>query len=163
MAYRVILILLALASPLRAAEPVAFFGMTLLDGSLQSAELGPDPAEAQRIKTLNQMVTKAFAAGGYRLVDVSPVQETLARTVNPAKCYGCEIRMAEKLGAEFALVGEVLKISNLILTMNLQLREVATGETVKGRVVEIRGNTDASWMRGMRYILKTAFFKREEP
>ena len=46
--------------------------------------------------------------------------------------------------------------------MNLQMRDASTGETVKGRVVDIRSNTDDSWRRGMSYILKTAFFKEEE-
>jgi hypothetical protein len=32
---------------------------------------------------------------------------------------------------------------------------------VKGRVVDIRNNTDESWQRGMRYILKTTFFTED--
>ena len=42
--------------------------------------------------------------------------------------------------------------------MNLQLRDAATGNMVRGRVVDIRANNDEAWARGMRYILKNAFF-----
>ncbi|WP_425073973.1 DUF3280 domain-containing protein [Sagittula sp. S175] len=154
--------LILLATPCVAGEKVAFFGLTLLDESLQTQTAGADPAEAARLKKLDTLVRERFAAGGYDLVDLAPVQDRLDRVVNPAKCYGCEARMATDLGADYALVGEVQKVSNLILTMNLQLRDATSGETVKGRVVDIRGNTDDSWMRGMRYILKTAFFNGEE-
>ncbi|WHZ37998.1 DUF3280 domain-containing protein [Sagittula sp. MA-2] len=152
---------LTLAAPCAADEKIAFFGITLLDGSLQTATGGHEAEEA-RIEALETLVADRFREEGYDLVDIAPVQEKLDRVANPAKCYGCDARMATELGADFALVGEVQKISNLILTMNLQLRDAESGETVKGRVVDIRGNTDESWTRGMRYILKTAFFEREE-
>jgi hypothetical protein len=155
-------LLLALSGPAWADETVAFFGITLLDSSLQTAELGQDPAELARINMLEELVAERFAQGGYELLDLDPVADDLDRIVNPAKCYGCDTRMAAKLGADYALVGEVQKVSNLILSMNLQLRDASTGETVKGRVVDIRSNTDDSWRRGMNYILKTAFFKEEE-
>lgn len=158
--------LLTLAAPVAAgAEPlgtVAFFGLHLLDESLQTQTNGADPEETARLHRLEQTVRDRFETGGYTLVDIGPIQEQLDRVVNPAKCYGCDTRMAATLGADYALVGEVQKVSNLILTMNLQLRDAKTGETVKGRVVDIRANTDEAWQRGMRYILKTAFFNGEE-
>ena len=90
------------------------------------------------------------------------MQTDLDRIVNPAKCYGCDTRMATDLGADFSLVGEVQKVSNLIIAMNLQLRDAATGDLVRGGVVDIRSNTDESWQRGMRYILKNRIFREEE-
>ncbi|GAA4219463.1 hypothetical protein GGQ68_003768 [Sagittula marina] len=154
--------LLTLAVPCTAGEKVAFFGIHLLDNSIQTEAAGQDPAELARRDMLEELVRERFTAEGWELLDLAPVQDRLDRVANPAKCYGCDARMATDLGADYALVGEVQKISNLILTVNLQLRDASSGETVKGRVVDIRGNTDASWMRGMRYILKTAFFNGEE-
>lgn len=143
------------------AGKVAFFGITYLDTSLQSEAFGRDPAEVARIKLLEELVRQTFTEQGYDLLDLAPIQAELDTVVNPAKCYGCDARMATKLGADYALVGEVQKVSNLILSMNLQLRDAASGETMKGRVVDIRSNTDESWLRGMRYILKNAIFKDE--
>jgi hypothetical protein len=150
---------LAFADPAAAGERIAFFGVTYLDTSLQGAEQGVDPAERARIGMLEEMVRARFLKEGYELVDLAPVQTELDRTTNAAKCYGCDTRMAAKLGADYALVGEVQKVSNLILAMNLQLRDAATGTMVKGRVVDIRSNTDDSWKRGMRYILDNTFFR----
>ncbi len=154
-----LLFLLVWATSVKADGKVAFLGLTMLDTSLQTAELGQSPEEVARLEKVATLVEETFLAQGCDLLDLAPVREELARVVNPAKCYGCDIRMGAKLGADFVLVGEVQKVSNLILTMNLQLRDVATGQTVKGRVVDIRSNTDESWLRGMRYILKTAFIR----
>ena len=153
---------LLFAGPLAAGETVAFFGLTMLDASLQTQQLGEDDAEHARLLMLEEMIAQRFTDEGYTLVDLAPVAEDLDRVVNPAKCYGCDARMATRLGADYALVGEVQKVSNLILTMNLQMRAARTGEMVRGGVVDIRGNTDESWARGMRYILKNRIFKPEE-
>ncbi len=137
---------------------VAFFGITYLDESLQTQTYGPDPAEFARIEMLEDMVRDWFSEAGLTFVDLTPAEEDINRVVNLAKCYGCDSRIAVKLGAKYSLVGEVQKVSNLILSMNLQLRDAATGNMVRGRVVDIRANNDEAWARGMRYILKNAFF-----
>ncbi len=139
--------------------PVAFLGLTFLDTSTEGAYNGVREDETERLKLLEQTVTDRFADEGFTLMDLAPVAEELERTVNPAKCYGCDLRMGEKLGAGYILVGEVQKVSNLILAMNLVMRDVDTGEMVRGMSSEIRSNTDDSWLRGMRYILKNNFFK----
>lgn len=150
------------ATAVQAQESVAFFGITLLDTSLNTDLSGDEPEELKRVAMLEEMVRERFAAEGYVLVDVEPAREEIDRVVNVAKCYGCDTRIAVKLGADYALVGEVQKVSDLILAMNLQLRAAQTGDMVKGGVVDIRGNTDDSWQRGMRYILKNRFFVEEK-
>ncbi|MEO0386977.1 MAG: DUF3280 domain-containing protein [Pseudomonadota bacterium] len=155
---RLVCLLLLWAGAASAEGRIAFLGLTMLDTSLQTTELGQSPEEAARLNMVTALVEERFAAAGCTFLDLAPARADLDRVVNPAKCYGCDIRIGAALGADYVLVGEVQKVSNLILTMNLQLRDVASGETVKGRVVDIRANTDESWLRGMRYILKTAFF-----
>lgn len=158
-----LLVLLLGTGAVSAQEKVAFFGMSLLDTSLQTTELGRDPAEIARLDRINDMVAESFRAEGYVLVDLEPARVDIDRHVNMAKCYGCDTRIAQQLGADYALVGEVQKTSNLILAMNLQLRNAETGELVKGGVVDIRGNTDDTWSRGIRYILKNRIFNEARP
>ena len=50
------------------------------------------------------------------------------------------------------------EFSNLILNINLQVREVATGRLIQAGTVDIRGNTDESWRRGLRYLLDRRIF-----
>ncbi|WP_299869341.1 DUF3280 domain-containing protein [uncultured Roseobacter sp.] len=150
------------ATGVHAQERVAFFGLTLLDTSLQSSASGENTAEQDRLAQLEEMVAERFVQEGYELVDIEPARKEIDRVVNLAKCYGCDTRIAVQLGADYSLVGEVQKVSDLILAINLQLRAAETGEMVKGGVVDIRGNTDESWQRGMRYILKNRFFVEEK-
>ena len=157
----VLLAFLAATTAAHAQEKVAFFGLTMLDGSLQTSQLGQDPDEIARLEMLEQIVRKRFTEEGYELVDIEPAREKIDRVANMAKCYGCDTRIAAELGADYSLVGEVQKTSNLILAVNLQMRSAETGEMVKGGVADIRGNTDETWIRGMRYILKNRFFSQK--
>ncbi len=145
--------------PLRPAARVAFFGITFIDTSTEGAYDGERPDQTARIGLLEAAVRDRFVAEGFELLANLPVAEDLAGTVNPADCNGCEVRMAAKLGADYVLVGEVQKVSNLILSMNLVMREVESGAMIRGQSVDIRSNTDDSWLRGLNYILKYNFFK----
>jgi hypothetical protein len=120
-----------------------------------------DPAELARLEMIETMAAERFEAEGFDLMDLTPIADDLARVTNPANCYGCDVRMAKKLGADFILVGELNKISDALLSVNLQLRDGETGELVKAGATSIRGNTDDTWKRGMRYILKNRIFREE--
>jgi hypothetical protein len=153
------LALAALDGPLLAGGKVAFLGITFIDTSTEGAYNGIRADETARIPLLQDEVRARFMQEGFDVLSTEAIAVELANTVNPADCYGCDLRMAAKLGADYVLVGEVQKVSNLILSMNLVMRDVATGEMVRGQSVDIRSNTDETWLRGMRYILKNHFFK----
>ena len=147
-----------LADEMWQGRTAAFFGLTFLDTSHEGELRGTRPDELARVELVEDFVRERLAAEGLELVDLAPVADELERVLNPASCNGCDIRMAEALGADYAVVGEVQKVSNLILSMNLYVRDVETGRPVEGLAVDIRGNTDESWLRGMRYILDRHFF-----
>ncbi len=51
------------------------------------------------------------------------------------------------------------KVSNLILNLNLIIEDSKTGKAVHGGSVDIRGNTDVSWDRGLKYLLDEHVFQ----
>ena len=59
--------------------------------------------------------------------------------------------LPDKYGPVLALK---LKVSNLILNMNLVLKDVPTGAVLSGGSVDIRGNVDESWRRGLDRLLR---------
>ncbi|WP_417668738.1 DUF3280 domain-containing protein [Roseibium sp.] len=150
----------AMAADLSPGSKVAFLGLVFLDTSTEGAYNGVRADETTRLTLLETLIEERFQSEGIRFMDLAPIAEQLENTTNPANCYGCDVRMGKKLGADFILVGVVQKVSNLIISMNLVLREVESGKVVRARSVDVRSNTDQSWSRGMRYILKTAFFKQ---
>ncbi|SPH24905.1 hypothetical protein DEA8626_03939 [Defluviimonas aquaemixtae] len=145
--------------PLKDDATVAFFGITFTDTSTEGAYDGERADQTARVTLLEDEVRARFAHEGFMLLPTAPVADKLDTIANPADCNGCEVRFASELGADYALVGEVQKVSNLILSMNLVMRDAGDGEMVRGLSVDIRSNTDESWLRGMRYIFKNHFFK----
>lgn len=154
-----ILIVPAQAADLTPDASVAFFGIHFIDTSTEGAYNGVREDEVARIALIEDLVRQTFTEKGFVLVDIEPVRKTLDRTVNPADCNYCDVLMARELGADYALTGEVQKVSNLILSMNLVVREAESGQFTKGQSVDIRGNTEESWLRGIRYILKNNIFR----
>jgi hypothetical protein len=47
----------------------------------------------------------------------------------------------------------VQKVSNLILNINVAIRDVATGHVIQAQSVDIRGNTDETWSRGLSFLV----------
>src|SRR4051794_10536924 len=132
-----------------AKERLALFDFELINTSLEPTR----PDEQARLAGLAPLARERMAAAGYKIVDTAPVATEIANLGPLKNCNGCELKLARELGADLAALGWVQKVSNLILNINLQVREVATGRLVKAGTVDIRGNTDESWQRGARYLL----------
>ena len=138
---------------------VALFGLHFIDTSTEGAVNGIRADETARTAMTAGLVEDDMTTRGFVLVPTDPVAEKLAKVLNPAHCNGCDVTLAQELGADYALVGEVQKVSNLILNINLYLRDAGTGELVRSGSVDIRGNNDESWQRGVRYLLKNIIFR----
>lgn len=147
------------AADLQSGAKLAFFGMHFIDTSTEGAINGLREDEVARIEMIEAYIAEQFTERGFDMLDVAPVQADLDRIVNPADCNYCDVLMARELGADYSVTGEVQKVSNLILAMNIVIRDAPEGQYVKGMSVEIRGNNDKSWLRGVRYILKNNIFR----
>jgi hypothetical protein len=119
------------------------------------------PEEAARIRTMTSELKLALEkTGQYRVVDLAPIENQIDAVKDIHDCNGCEVELAKKVGAQVAVVAWAQKVSNLILNLNIRIEDVATGVTIKGGSVDIRGNNDQSWDRGLKYLLKEHVFAR---
>ena len=153
------LAMLAIApAPAGAADGprLAVFGFHLTNTSPAAST----PEELARLKRLDAQLLNGLQ-DRYTLVDIAPVQGELAGVDSIRGCNGCELEMARRLGAEQVAYGWVQKVSNLILNVNLVVEEASTGRTLRAESVDIRGNTDESWSRGLRYLLNERMFRGE--
>ncbi len=116
------------------------------------------PDEMARLQRLDQQLRDGLRSR-FTLVDMVPVQDKLARVDSIRGCNGCELDLARKVGAQQVAYGWVQKVSNLILNVNLVVEDVATGKTLHADSIDIRGNTDESWTRGLRYLLNERMFR----
>ncbi|HEY5299578.1 MAG TPA: DUF3280 domain-containing protein [Acetobacteraceae bacterium] len=147
---------LILARPAAHADALraAIFPFELDDTSLQGAMQGAQAAETARLAHLRaQLTTLLSKSGEYQPVDIAPVAEA-ARKTNLRTCDGCAVDLARELGAQVSVIGWVQKVSNLILNINVVIRDVASGKMTHAGSVDIRGDTDESWSRGLAYLVR---------
>lgn len=146
-----------LGAPVAASElpSIAVFDFELVDTSLEGEIHGASEAEQARLGLISDLLREELAATGkLRVIDGAPAADRAAPGRSLRNCQGCELEIAEELEADFALIGWVQKVSNLILNINVSIREVATGRLATGASVDIRGNTDESWARGTRNLVQ---------
>jgi len=152
------LLLLAAAAgtPASAAEPVrlVLFPLEFVSTSLEPVR----EDERARLRLAEAELRRRLEARGYVLVDPAPVAAQMAAYASLRECNGCELELARALGAEQAALAWVGKTSNLILDITLRIGEVETGKLVRAGSVAIRGNTDESWLRGIRYLVDNVVF-----
>jgi len=146
---------LAIATPVCADSPkLAVFDFELVDTSLQGEVNGPRADEHDRLMRVGDQLRKELAKSGrFRLLDISTVNAA-AHGSNLQACGGCDVKYAQQLGADLAMTGVVQKVSNLMLNINIYLRDVHTGALVTSMSVDLRGNTDESWSRATSYLLR---------
>lgn len=167
MLWRVLLTLVAMLAAVQAmAEPPApgratWFGLHFIDRSTEGALNPARPDEAARVAMAEALIADDLTARGFTLI--APPADAVAQIKNPAKSNGRDTEIARAQGADYAIAGEVHKVSNLILQLNLQFRDAQTGQMRAAGVVDIRGNNDRSFQRGYRYLLKYIIFKEEIP
>lgn len=151
---------LGLAGP-AAARPAgsgSVMAVVFLDTSTEGAMNGVRADETARLAMVERLLGEAFAEEGIEMIDRAPVQAALDRVQNPANCNGCDAKAARELGVDLAVSAEVQKVSNLILTINVFVRDAATGRMLRAGNADIRGNTDDSWRRGLGWILRNRIF-----
>ena len=141
-------------SPSAAPVRAAVFDFEWIDTSLEGATGALRQDEQQRLRELGERLRRELAASGrFELVDITPVAEE-ARHSNLQACGGCDAGMAMAVGAQRAITGTVQKVSNLILNINVYVRDAETGRLLSVSSADMRGNTEESWTRTLDWLVK---------
>ena len=136
------------------APKLAVFDFEMIDTSLEGEMHGKRADEQERLMRAGDQLRRELAESGkFQLLDISPVNAA-AHQSNLQACGGCDVKLAQQLGAELELTGLVQKVSNVILNITVFLRDAHTGRLVTGASVDMRGNTDESWSRATHYLVR---------
>jgi uncharacterized protein DUF2380 len=144
-----------------AAERVAVFDPELYDTSGE----GVREDQQKRLAMIGERLRAALRdSGRFEVVDTAPLRARLREGPPLRTCGTCAPDAAAELGADLALVTTVHKVSNLILSITVALREASPGaETRAVHSAEIRGNTDESWDHGLRWLLRNRLLASPSP
>jgi hypothetical protein len=144
------------AAPLR----LAFLGVRI-----QNDNEGLEPttdAERTRMNAIGEQFTSALSSNGYMIVPVTDaIKAEIAIGQSVGHCGGCEADYGKKLKADRVAWIMVQKVSNLILNMNVYVADANTDKYIFIKSVDVRGNTDESWSRSLKYLLDNYFFEQK--
>ena len=142
-----------LAAPLAGAAErrAAVFDVELMDTSGE----GEAPAHAARIAAASaELRALVDRSGVYTVLPTAPVATRLAERLPVRSCNGCELDFGRDLGADVTVTATVHKISTLILSIQIVMRAVEDGRVVAAGAADIRGDTDAAWLHGVRWLAR---------
>lgn len=168
---RRLLIRILLATPLLLAGPVAAAeGPLIVVPPFDLIEEHPDPGLAadheRRLAAVRQQFVDGVREHGlYRVVESAAADEAVSRLRAQHaflyNCPDCKAQLGAASGVPMVAAGWVQKVSNLILNINVEVSEVASGRVVLVKSVDIRGNNDESWRRGMRFLVRDLVERRD--
>ncbi|CAA2159943.1 hypothetical protein MBRA_05122 [Methylobacterium brachiatum] len=116
---------------------------------------GPTDADVARLGPISDLLRSLLKnSGRYEIVSTEPLKEEIAKGAELRKCGGCAEDYARKLGADVAITGEIQKVSNLILNINVYVKDLKGGTPERAYSVDIRGDNDASFEHGVKYLVK---------
>jgi Protein of unknown function (DUF2380) len=152
--------LLALSSFSLAGEKIAVFEFEIIRSNVIAGVREHRNAEQKRLAMIAGRLRQQLAASGqFDLVDIAPAAGKAA-AANLQSCGNCADDFARELGASYAVTGTVQKVSELILNINVYVHDAAASKFVTGATVDLRGNTDESWRRGIDYLYKNVLSPR---
>lgn len=137
-------------------KTIALLNFELVD---DTGDRASDAAQKARLALVTEQLRAAFTDNRlYTVVDNGPAAALITdRESHYAlhDCNGCDVDIGRALNTDRVLTAWVQKVSNLILNINIQIRDVKSGLVVLNKSVDIRGNTDESWNRGIRYMVRS--------
>ena len=147
------LITLLLGTTAARADPpkAAVFDFQLANLGAQ----GPTDADIARLGPLSDLLRSQLKdSGRYTIVSTDPIKAEVTKSSELRKCGRCADDFARKLGADVAITGEIQKVSNLILNINVYIKDLKAGTPEHAYSVDIRGDNDASFDHGVKYLVK---------
>lgn len=131
------------------ATRVAVLDAVMVFGSVEQPVT---PEEQQRLVWFSEQLRDALSrTDGYELVDHSGLDvltESRSSGRRLDSCERCQATIGRELGAERVMLPVAYKMSELIMTLRIDIRDTENGGMVRQKTVRIAGNTDESWRRG---------------
>ncbi len=146
----------AAAQTADALPSLAVIGFELVDDQPDPAREAPMRARLAAIK--GQLERGLHERGLYRVIDTAAARDLIeaerGRQEFLYRCNGCLSAIGQRLGTRLVAVGWVQRVSELILNINVSVRDAQTDIEVLTKSVDLRGNTDETWARGVNFMLR---------
>jgi hypothetical protein len=134
---------------------LAVFDLELDDFSAGGPLAGESADETARLQRMTKLTRDLLSQSGlFEIVDVSRSSSVMAAERWLRKCNGCDADAARELGADMSFVGFFRKISVMEQYLELRIRDARTGQLLHVSQTDLRGETDESWSRALKFLVK---------
>jgi hypothetical protein len=155
-------LVLVLSSGLAGAGTIAIFPFELIDTSFEGEVYGVRADETRRLSLITEELRRRLTSDGrFDAADMTAIKPEIERASPLYKCATCALDLAHRVGAEQVMTGTVQKVSNLILNINIYVRDAESGKLISVASVDIRGNTDEIWLRGLHWLISNRLLSNE--
>ena len=137
-----------------AAEPVkiAVFEFELNGVSGGSGIVAPDAVDTENLKKATADARRMLAASGrYSIVDAKGVAEVPRWGLQ--HCNGCEAALAGKLDADQSMAGVVTRVTRIVYTLQIVIRDAKTGALVSNHFTGRRLGANYAWPHGVKWLM----------
>jgi Protein of unknown function (DUF2380) len=122
-----------------------------------SGEVGAPGRHDAMLAHLTRLVSEKIAAAGlFHVVDQTRVAEAVT-AANPGTylraCNGCERDIAKSVGADAVMIGWLFKMSTLVLSLHVVVKDVTTGDVIYAHTFDFRGDNEKAWQRAADYMV----------
>lgn len=69
-------------------------------------------------------------------------------------CNSCEYDLARQVAGNKVMIGWIYKMSILILTMHIEVKDVASERTIVSKAYDFRGDNEKAWQRAANYMVR---------
>ena len=156
---------IAAETDLRAPKSAAVMDFELINEMRDYETEDTQAAQQRRLILIGDTLRQEFDQRGmYRTIDNNAATDLIANQKSRQdlrNCNGCELDIGRALGADVIILCWVQKVSNLILNVNIEAKDVASGKTLYTKSVDLRGNSDKSWLRGIHYMVDSIEEKKQ--
>lgn len=134
---------------------LAVFDIELDDFSAGGPIAGESPEETARLQRMTSLVRELLAQSGlFEIVDGSASTDQRVRDRWLRKCNGCDADIARELGADFSFVCFFRKVSVMEQVLEIRIRSARTGNLAHVSQTDLRGETDQSWSRALKFLIR---------
>jgi len=134
---------------------LAVFPFELEDFSAGAGTIPPDAIDREQLRLSTEEARRLIAASGrYQLVDVSAVNDPVAKAGTLRNCEGCDAKLAAGLDADQSMIGIVTRISRTEYAVTYKIRDTRSGAVVDTAQTDLRMGANLAWSRGARWLIQ---------
>jgi hypothetical protein len=141
---------------------IAVFDFELDDRSASGGTGAPDAIDAENLAKSTEEARRLLSESGrYSIVDTAGVAADVASAGGVQYCDGCDAPLAKTLGADQSMVGVFTRVSRTEYTLQVVVRDAATGEVVSNSFTGLRMGANDAWPRGVKWLMTNQILKAE--